>query len=124
MPPLAVKTEIWRELMNSLSARLNAPIICGQAFFGKLSFFQELRNRKSDSPFSSISGVKYVSVEVDDQFNSSIRKIPVDTKFVLAFAYTYLQTSFSEIEQSSDYSDDNPSLLKRDLRVLYQRFLI
>lgn len=65
MLPACVKTEVWRELMESLSAQLTAPVICEQAVFGRLPFFQELRNRTNDSPFSSVPGIKYVSVAVD-----------------------------------------------------------
>jgi diguanylate cyclase (GGDEF)-like protein len=65
MLPACVKTEVWRELIESLSAQLKAPVVCGQAVFGKLSFFQELRNRKSDAPHSSVPGIKYVSVAID-----------------------------------------------------------
>ena len=65
MLPTFVKTDIWRELMESLSAKLKVPIVCEQAVFGKLSFFQELRNRKTDAPYSQAPGIRYVSVEVD-----------------------------------------------------------
>ncbi len=65
MLPSCVKTDVWRELACSLSARIGAPVVCGPAVFGKLSFFQELRNRKSDSPFSPAQGIRYVSVAVD-----------------------------------------------------------
>jgi diguanylate cyclase (GGDEF)-like protein len=66
MLPSCVKTEIWRELAESLSQKLKAPVVCEQAVFGKLSFFQELRNRSSDAPFSSVPGIKYVSFDIDN----------------------------------------------------------
>jgi len=65
MLPAFVKTEVWRELAESLSARLKAPVICEQAVFGKMSFFQELRNRKNDAPYSIVPGIKYVAVLID-----------------------------------------------------------
>ncbi|VVB81368.1 Diguanylate cyclase, GGDEF domain [uncultured archaeon] len=65
MLPSFVKTDIWRELMETLSAKLKVPIVCEQAVFGKLSFFQELRNRKTDTPYSQAPGIRYVSVEID-----------------------------------------------------------
>ncbi len=66
MLPDCIKTEVWRDLMESLSSKLKVPVVCGQAVFGKFSFFQELRNRKSDEPFAEVPGVRYVSVKVDD----------------------------------------------------------
>ncbi len=65
MLPSCVKTEVWRELMESLASRLNVAVVCERAVFGKFSFFQELRNRKSDAPYSSVPGVRYVSIDVD-----------------------------------------------------------
>ncbi len=65
MLPVFVKTDIWRELAESLSARLSVPVVCGQAVFGKLPFFQELRNRMSDSPYSPVPGIRYFSIEID-----------------------------------------------------------
>ncbi len=65
MLPACVKTEVWRELMESFSSKLKVPIICEQAIFGKFSFFQELRNRKSDVPFSNSPGIRYVEVGID-----------------------------------------------------------
>ncbi len=65
MLPACVKTEVWRELMESLSTKLKVPIVCEQAVFGKLSFFQELRNRRSDVPYSGVPGVKYFSLDID-----------------------------------------------------------
>jgi len=65
MLPACVKTEVWRELMESFSSKLKVPIICEQAVFGKLPFFQELRNRKTDAPFSIVPGVRYVSMVID-----------------------------------------------------------
>jgi len=65
MLPTPVKTEIWRELMETLSVRVKAPIICEQAVFGKLPFFQELRNRTNDTPYSTVPGVRYADVEID-----------------------------------------------------------
>jgi len=66
MLPAGVKTEVWRELMEMLAQRLNVPAVCGQAVFGKLSFFQELRNRKKDDPYAPSAGIRYVSVPFDD----------------------------------------------------------
>src|SRR3990172_13417818 len=65
MLPSCIKTEVWRELAESLSVKLKAPVVCGQAVFGKLSFFQELRNRSSDSPHSTVPGIRYVSIDID-----------------------------------------------------------
>ncbi len=65
MLPSCIKTEVWRELAESLSAKLKAPVVCEQAVFGKLSFFQELRNRSTDAPYSAVPGIRYVSVDVD-----------------------------------------------------------
>ncbi len=65
MLPSCIKTEVWRELAESLSAKLKVPVVCEQAVFGKLSFFQELRNRSSDVPYSAVPGIRYVSVDVD-----------------------------------------------------------
>jgi len=66
MLPLWLKTEVWKELAASLSVRVGAPVVFNQAVFGKLSYFQELRNRLSDSPFSDVPGIKYVRVPVED----------------------------------------------------------
>jgi diguanylate cyclase (GGDEF)-like protein len=82
MLPACVKTEVWRELMESLSAQLKAPVVCGQAVFGKLSFFQELRNRKSDAPYSSVPGIRYLSIPVD---SSSVIVGPFRTDETHAF---------------------------------------
>ncbi len=82
MLPACVKTEVWRELMESLSAQLKAPVICEQAVFGKVSFFQELRNRKSDAPYSSVPGIRYLSVPVD---SSSVIIGPFKTDETHAF---------------------------------------
>jgi len=82
MLPNCIKTDIWRELMEQLSSKLNAPVICGQASFGNLSFFQELRNRKSDDPFSAVPGIKYVSVDID---NSKVHVGPFRTSESHAF---------------------------------------
>jgi diguanylate cyclase (GGDEF)-like protein len=65
MLPSCIKTEVWRELAESLSSKVSAPVVCEQAVFGRLSFFQELRNRSSDSPYSTVPGIRYVSVDVD-----------------------------------------------------------
>lgn len=65
MLPACVKTEVWRELAESLASKLKAPVVCEQAVFGKLPFFQELRNRLNDAPFSAVPGIRYVSVDVD-----------------------------------------------------------
>lgn len=65
MLPACAKTVVWRELMESLSSKLGAPVTCGQAVFGKLPYFQELRNKTSDSPFSSLPGIRYVAVPVE-----------------------------------------------------------
>ncbi len=65
MLPACVKTEVWRELAESLSAKLKAPVICGPAVFGKLSFFQELRNRRTDDSYADVPGIKYAVVDVD-----------------------------------------------------------
>ena len=82
MLPAGVKTEVWRELMESLASKLKAPIVCEHAVFGSLSFFQELRNRKSDSPYASVPGVRYVSVSID---GSSIHVGPFSTNEPHAF---------------------------------------
>src|SRR5574342_364221 len=82
MLPACVKTEVWRELMESLSAQMRAPVICEQAVFGKLTFFQELRNRKSDAPYSSVPGVRYLSIPVD---SSSVIVGPFKTDETHAF---------------------------------------
>lgn len=66
MLPAWVKTEVWRELAESLSSKLGVPVVCSTAVFGKLSFFQELRNRLSDVPFSDANGIRYVRVNVDN----------------------------------------------------------
>lgn len=63
MLPACVKTEVWRQLTEQLSTAVNAPVIAGQATFGKLPFFQELRNRTSDTPYENTPGVKYVNVD-------------------------------------------------------------
>lgn len=65
MLPACVKTEVWRELIEQLSAQLRVPIVCEQAVFGKMPFFQELRNRKNDAPYSTIPGIRYISVSID-----------------------------------------------------------
>ncbi len=82
MLPACVKTEVWRELMESLSSKLKSPVTCEQAVFGKLSFFQELRNRKTDVPYSSAPGIRYVSVDID---GSSVRVGPFRTDEPHAF---------------------------------------
>jgi|GEM_PF-2029076 len=64
--PVFIKTDIWRELMEALSTKLKAPIVCEQAVFGKLSFFQELRNRLSDNPYSPAPGIRYVTIKIDE----------------------------------------------------------
>lgn len=66
MLPAWVKTEVWRELAESLSSKLSVPVVCSTAVFGKLSFFQELRNRLSDVPFSDANGIRYVRVRIDN----------------------------------------------------------
>lgn len=66
MLPSWIKSDIWNELANSLSNRFNVPVVFDRAVFGKLSFFQELRNRLTDVPFGDVSGVRYVRVKVDD----------------------------------------------------------
>ena len=65
MLPSCIKTEVWRELVESLSAKLKAPVVCEQAVYGKLPFFQELRNRSADAPYSTIPGIRYVSVDIE-----------------------------------------------------------
>ncbi|MEM3154785.1 MAG: GGDEF domain-containing protein [Candidatus Woesearchaeota archaeon] len=82
MLPACVKTEVWRELAESLSARLNVPVVCEQAVFGKLPFFQELRNRKSDAPYSTVPGIRYEIIPVD---NSQVVVGPFKTVETHAF---------------------------------------
>lgn len=65
MLPVFVKTEVWRELAESLSSKLKVPVVCEQAVFGRLSFFQELRNRSTDAPYLAVPGIRYVSVDAD-----------------------------------------------------------
>jgi len=52
--------------MQAIAAKFKVPVICSTAVFGKLSFFQELRNRISDTPYTSVPGVRYVSVRIED----------------------------------------------------------
>ena len=63
--PTFIKTDIWRELMEQLNTKIKAPIICEQAVFGKLSFFQELRNRKTDQPYAPAPGIRYTITEIE-----------------------------------------------------------
>lgn len=66
MLPSFVKTEIWRELIDGLCQQLHVPVMCEQAVFGRLPYFQQLRNRKSDDPLAPAPGVKYVRVHVGE----------------------------------------------------------
>lgn len=59
------KTALWPELLLNISAKYKVPVICNPAVFGRLSFFQELRNRKNDKPYSDAPGIRYVSFNVD-----------------------------------------------------------
>src|SRR3989344_1612196 len=59
------KTEVWKELLETLSTHIKAPIICGPAVFGKLPFFQELRNRLHEQPYTNVPGIRYVSVDIE-----------------------------------------------------------
>ena len=66
MLPSCAKTNVWAELMQAIASQFKVPVVCSTAIFGKLSFFQELRNRTSDSPYASIPGARYVSVKVEE----------------------------------------------------------
>jgi len=82
MLPSCVKTEVWRELIESLATKLDAPVVCESAVFGKLSFFQELRNRKSDAPYAPVPGIRYVTIPIDEK---SVIVGPFRTQEVHAF---------------------------------------
>ena len=58
LPPFA-KTELWKNLCDTIATKLNTAITCGAAIYGKLPYFQELRNRTDDNPFAPIAGVHY-----------------------------------------------------------------
>jgi len=66
MLPACAKTEVWKTLIDDLSNRLHVPIICGQAIFGKLPFFQELRNRQNDTPYANVPGIHYETILIAD----------------------------------------------------------
>ncbi|MBW2969936.1 GGDEF domain-containing protein [Candidatus Woesearchaeota archaeon] len=76
MLPAFIKTETWKELAEMLANKLKTAIVCEQAVYGKLSFFQELRNRMSDAPHSNKPGIKYVTIEHE---NSKIHIGPFKT---------------------------------------------
>lgn len=63
--PASIKTEVWKELLETLFAHIKAPITCGLAVYGKLPFFQELRNRLHEQPYSNVPGIKYVTVDIE-----------------------------------------------------------
>lgn len=64
LPPFA-KTELWKNLCDHIANTFNTAITCGVAVYGKLPFFQELRNRTDDSPFSSTAGVNYFPFAIE-----------------------------------------------------------
>lgn len=59
MLPSFAKTELWKNLCDTIANTLGTAITCGPAVFGKLSYFQELRNRTDDNPFAPAPGVHY-----------------------------------------------------------------
>ncbi|MBI4146560.1 GGDEF domain-containing protein [Candidatus Woesearchaeota archaeon] len=65
MLPNFAKTELWRTLSDNLATQLNTSIIIEKATYGKLSFFQELRNRQHDQPYAALQGIKYISVPIE-----------------------------------------------------------
>lgn len=67
---------------------------------------------------------QYISVEVDDQFNSSIQKISFESKFVVTLAYTLINRPVFEKAKKATFSDYSPPPLIPNLQVEYQTFLL
>ncbi|RJQ19321.1 GGDEF domain-containing protein [Candidatus Woesearchaeota archaeon] len=61
LPPFA-KTDVWKQQLDALAAHLGTAIISGAAIYGKLPFFQEIRNREDPAPYTPVPGITYYHV--------------------------------------------------------------
>lgn len=66
----------------------------------------------------------FITFDIEDEYNSGIEKISIDTKFAFSFIYTFYQLNLDEANQIIALSDHPPPLLERDIQSLYQTFLL
>ena len=66
---------------------------------------------------------EFVSIEIDDEFNSAVEKNGLNVNFVLAFVHSSLIPATSEYSVPG-FQDISPLLIEQDFQVLYQHFLI
>ena len=59
-----LKTSVFASCMAQLSAELRSPLFANGFSWGKLHFFQELRQR-SENPFDDAPGIKYARVQAE-----------------------------------------------------------
>ncbi len=66
----------------------------------------------------------YTTIESDDTITSKQVFQTINLKFFVAFAFTYLGLQPSEVDNNSQYTNYSPPLLKQDIPILHQSFLL
>ncbi len=67
---------------------------------------------------------QYTSINLEDDYQSSVLHVDLDSKFVYTFIYTFIELFNSSIELDIAFINYSPPLLKQDVQVLFQSFLI
>jgi hypothetical protein len=67
---------------------------------------------------------KFISVEIEDDYQIVESEINLDANFLFAFAYTFLLTSPQGTEPFMGILDKHPPPLEEDFQSLYQSFLL
>lgn len=67
---------------------------------------------------------KYLSIDLDDDYQPVIADIDINVEFVFTFVYTYVQLIYFDVDREIAFSDYSPPPVRQDIQVLYQTFLI
>ena len=67
----------------------------------------------------------YFQIQINDSYKNSIATVTnLDAEFFVAFTLVYLNLCTYQPTVKADYADYSPPLLKQDIPVLFQSFLI
>lgn len=82
------------------------------------------RGSKSSITKKACCENRFMSLNVENEYQPTIAQPSIDVNFVFTFVYTYLELFSSNIEHEISYGEYPPPLRNIDSQVMFQSFLI